>query len=246
MRDDSGQTLLGDVEKLRTRVRRDHRSASVPLLVFGALTLIGVVSASAGPRAPVNDPSHGWVWAASALVGFLVVAWWLRRRRTATGVGRRSAEVVCLVLAVTVALFAAYPPLGFWAAYAGGFGGGIGLVVVGLTRRNLVVGLWGLLVLVLTPVLGPVPLFASSHPALLVGAGLIVLGVSQRSRLLVACAVAYAVLGGLNALGVFLNVPYHLGLPDTIPAAAIAAALPGLLLLSAGLFAWRREQATID
>jgi hypothetical protein len=61
---------LNDVERLRRTARSDRRPSSVPLLVFGVLTL---------GSAPFAEDISLWrlfYWAAGGPAGLLAVAWW--------------------------------------------------------------------------------------------------------------------------------------------------------------------------
>jgi hypothetical protein len=69
-----------DPEKLRDRVRADMRLSSVPLLVFGVLTILSIPLA--------NDPLWTFLfWPTAGPIGFIIIAVWYRMRRIRTGLG---------------------------------------------------------------------------------------------------------------------------------------------------------------
>jgi hypothetical protein len=73
---------LKDVERLRRLSEADRRASSVPLVVFGVLTIIS---------APlVSDGLTVWsffYWLIAGPAGFLLIAAWFRRRRLRYGIG---------------------------------------------------------------------------------------------------------------------------------------------------------------
>jgi hypothetical protein len=74
--------VLNDLDRLRSGARGDRRPSSVPLIVFGALTLLGAPLLGEGMLL--------WrtlYWAVGGPVGFLAIAWWYRHRRVQTGGG---------------------------------------------------------------------------------------------------------------------------------------------------------------
>jgi len=119
--------LINQVGGLRRRARGDRRATSVPLLVFGAITLLDAVLRS------VLDPVGDALLLLLAPAGFAFVALCYRRREVALGVGGRTrpyaiAAVVTLVTLPVVFLFGAYELVG------------LGLLVIALTQRNWYLG----------------------------------------------------------------------------------------------------------
>ncbi len=121
--------LIQQVGDLRRRARGDRRATSVPLLVFGAITLLDALLRS------VLDPGGDAVLLLLAPAGFVVVALYYRRRELSTGVGGRTrpyalAAVVTVVTLPLVLLFGAYELVG------------VGLLAIALTQRNWYLGAW--------------------------------------------------------------------------------------------------------
>lgn len=102
--DEPGEALL-QVERLRTVARADRRPSSVPLLVFGVLTV--------GYAPWAESWTTLWTmlyWAIAGPVGFLLVGWWYRQRRMRIGVGGGRARYVRTGL-ILLACFALVLPL---------------------------------------------------------------------------------------------------------------------------------------
>jgi hypothetical protein len=76
------QTLLEDAERLRRRARGDRHASSVPLLIFGALTVI-----SAPLTLSTLWPAGGWYWLLAGPIGFLATGWWYRLQQSRSGIG---------------------------------------------------------------------------------------------------------------------------------------------------------------
>jgi hypothetical protein len=183
------------VQRLRSTARGDRRPSSVPLVVFGVLTL------GCAPFAGDISLWRLFYWTVAGPAGLLAVAWWYRQRRVRHGVGAGRAP---------------YGKAGL-------------LLLAGF-------------VLVL-------PLMAVQLPT--IGLVLLVIAVRQRNAYLGAFAVAFAVIGGLEAFLVFDNVmfsaAYSLGwfrkdYGYFAGASTIVTALEGLLLLAGGLVALRWEK----
>jgi hypothetical protein len=121
--------LITQVGGLRRRARGDRRATSVPLFVFGAITLLDALLKS------VLDPIGNVLLLLLAPAGFAVVALSYRRRELTKGVGGRTrpytiAAVVTLVTLPVVLLFGTYELVG------------LGLLVIALTQRNWYLGAW--------------------------------------------------------------------------------------------------------
>jgi hypothetical protein len=78
----AAQALLRDAERLRRRARGDRHASSVPLLIFGGLTVI-----SAPLTLPRLFPWGDVFWMLAGPAGFLVTGWWYRRQQTRSGIG---------------------------------------------------------------------------------------------------------------------------------------------------------------
>jgi hypothetical protein len=105
--------LLGDLRRLRSKVRRDRHGYALPLLLFGVLILAASLCYADRPW-PDPLPADGafvmaepgpfrafeyrrtllvhhpvliqWYWMLTLLIGFAVTTWWYRRRAKLTGV----------------------------------------------------------------------------------------------------------------------------------------------------------------
>jgi hypothetical protein len=122
--------MLSEVGAVQRRVRGDRRATSVPLVVFGVLT---VTIAVLGPK---------FVWAPAlalfflAPLGFLVVAIIYKRREISLGVGGRAHAYK--VAAITTLL--ALPFLGFFVGEYAVIG--LALLIIAILQRNPTLGLW--------------------------------------------------------------------------------------------------------
>jgi len=125
------QALLRDAERLRRRARGDRHASSVPLLIFGALTVISA------PLALFLWPVGGWFWLLAGPAGFLATGWWYRRQQTRSGIGegRGSYTVagVSTLLAFVLLPVVWIAPLPVVAA---------GLLVVAALQRNRYLAAW--------------------------------------------------------------------------------------------------------
>ena len=126
------QALLRDAELLRRRARGDRHASSVPLLIFGALTVVS---------APLAFPALGlWgelFWLLAGPAGFLATGWWYRRQQARSGIGegRGSYTVagVSTLLAFVLVPLVWIAPLPVVAA---------GLLVVAALQRNRYLAAW--------------------------------------------------------------------------------------------------------
>ncbi|HXQ44233.1 MAG TPA: hypothetical protein VN816_06315 [Acidimicrobiales bacterium] len=121
--------LIHQVAGLRRRVRSDRRATSLPLFVFGGITLLDALLRS------LLDPIGTVLLVLLAPAGFAFVALSSRRREIVLGVGGRTrpytiAAVVTLVTLPVVFLFGAYELVG------------VGLLVIALMQRNWYLGVW--------------------------------------------------------------------------------------------------------
>jgi 4-amino-4-deoxy-L-arabinose transferase-like glycosyltransferase len=234
MADVDAQVLLRDVEHLRQRARRDRHAASAPLLLAGVVTVGGAPLADTTPLA-WGWPG-GWYWPVALPVAVLLLAWWYRRQRDHTGVGPRFGRLVAALAALAVALVVALPFAVFYLFVILA----VTLLIAGAVRRSWRQASAGLAVLVLSPVSGFLMLPASI-PLFVVGLGLLALGVWQRDGFLAGAAVACAVLAVLDRFLVLGNALDRLGVPEGAPVEVVTQAALGLLLIAAGVVAWRRE-----
>jgi hypothetical protein len=126
------QALLRDAERLRRRARGDRHASSVPLLVFGALTLV-----SAPMALPALWPWGDMFWLLAGPVGFLATGLWYRRQlaRSGVGAGRGSYTVagVSTLLAFVLLPLVWIAPLPVFAA---------GLLVLAALQRNRYLAAW--------------------------------------------------------------------------------------------------------
>jgi hypothetical protein len=121
--------LIEEMRAVRRRTRGDRRATSVPLVVFGAITvldaLLRTVVGPLGTIAPL----------VIAPAGFAAVALYYRRREIARGVGGRTgayvlAAVLTLLILPLVIVFGAYALVG------------VALLVIAVRQRNLYLGVW--------------------------------------------------------------------------------------------------------
>ncbi|MBP2323884.1 hypothetical protein JOF56_004269 [Kibdelosporangium banguiense] len=110
---ESPAELLGDLRRLRSKVRRDRHGYALPLLMFGVLILAASLCYADRPW-PDPIPAEGvyfesvpgpfpafeyrrallvhnplliqWYWMLTLLIGFAVTTWWYRRRAELIGV----------------------------------------------------------------------------------------------------------------------------------------------------------------
>lgn len=123
---DSEHQLL-DLQNLKKRARAGNRSSSIPLLVFGLLTLVG---------APLltSDVSNWrlFYWVIAGPIGFFCIAWSYRRRLMTTGVGHgRGSYLMAGLLLVVCAGFV----IGAWVADYIAIGAV--LLVLAILQRNV-------------------------------------------------------------------------------------------------------------
>jgi hypothetical protein len=128
------QALLRDAERLRRRARGDRHASSVPLLIFGAITVIG-----APLGLPALWPWGGWFWLLAGPAGFLATGWWYRRQQARSGIGEGrgsyTAAGVSTLLAFVLLPLVLIAPLPVVAA---------GLLVVAALQRNRYLAAWAL------------------------------------------------------------------------------------------------------
>jgi hypothetical protein len=133
------QALLRDAERLRRRARADRHASSVPLLIFGALTVI-----SAPLALPAMWPWGDEFWLLAGPAGLLAISWWCRRQqaRSGVGAGRGSWTVagISVLLAFVVVPLVSIAPLPVVAA---------GLLVVAALQRNRYLAAWAVVLGVL-------------------------------------------------------------------------------------------------
>jgi hypothetical protein len=125
--------LLTTAGRVRRQARNDRRATSVPLLVFGALTLVDAV------LRPMLDPIGKVVLLLLAPIGFAFIALHYRRQERTVGVGSRSggySGTAVVVVVLFVFLFPLALILGLYALV------GIGLLVIAVRQRNLFLGGW--------------------------------------------------------------------------------------------------------
>jgi hypothetical protein len=126
------QALLRDAERLRRRARGDRHASSVPLLVFGGLTVL-----SAPLLLPRLSPGADVFWLLAGPAGFLVTGWWYRRQQTRSGIGEGrgswTAAGVSMLVAPALLPVVWIAPLPIV---------GAGLLVVAALQRNRYLAAW--------------------------------------------------------------------------------------------------------
>jgi hypothetical protein len=137
MDENTAQELLRDVGVVRHRVRSDRRATSVPLVVFGIITL-----AEAVLRLVAHQAANDFVALLLAPIGFAVIAVYYRRREVATGVGSptRPYAFTAVLLALAFVIF-----LGLALLFGTFLAVGLGLFVIAVRQRNLYLGVWAAL-----------------------------------------------------------------------------------------------------
>jgi hypothetical protein len=126
------QALLRDAERLRRRARGDRHASSVPLLIFGGLTVI-----SAPLTLPRLFPLGDVFWLLAGPAGFLVTGWWYRRQQTRSGIGEGRGSWT--VAGVSILLALALLPV-VWIAPLPIVGAG--LLVLAVLQRNRYLAAW--------------------------------------------------------------------------------------------------------
>ena len=128
----TAKEMLGDAGAVQRRVRGDRRATSVPLIVFGSITLI----------AAVIEPIVHWAGTLAlfllAPVGFLSVALIYRRREIALGLGGRDRAYTVAAISTLLLLPILGLALGSYALV------GIALIVIAMLQRNLQLAIWAL------------------------------------------------------------------------------------------------------
>ena len=121
--------VLEEVEGVRRRARADRRPTSVPLLVFGAITLVDALLQTA------TDPFRNFGLVFLGPIGFALVALHYQRREVETGVGRPARPY--LIAAVVSLLF-----VPFFVLLGAQVLVGLGLLVIAVGQRNRYLSLW--------------------------------------------------------------------------------------------------------
>ena len=128
----TAKEMLGDVGAVQRRVKGDRRATSVPLIVFGSITLI----------AAVIEPMADWAGTLAlfllAPVGFLSVALIYRRRVIAIGLGGRELAYTVAAISTLLLLPILGLALGSYALV------GIALIIIAMLQRNLQLAIWAL------------------------------------------------------------------------------------------------------
>jgi len=137
--------LAALVSAVRTKVRRDLRMTSFPLLLLGSATAAGVIPQVATAGHGGFGPLGVGDWLTGLLITVAFAVMWLvyRRRALRGGVGRPAG-------------FGAATGLGFFLTMSGGliamaFAGpfllfGLGLLMVGIWQRNRFLAWWAVLI----------------------------------------------------------------------------------------------------
>ncbi|WP_156077130.1 hypothetical protein [Saccharothrix sp. NRRL B-16314] len=256
--------LLGDLDELRRRARKDRHAYPFPVLYFGVASFLAIplyqpwgpealrrVSAptwnpltSLGTNDALRYPlALGLYWLTVLVVGALATAWWYRRRGRRVGIETSTGGYLAAVgigvgaPLVSEGLYWYLPmtPLGHWQP---GPATGIGLVVIAaatvLWRRRA-----PRVVTVAAAVLGTAVLqYAQGWVGqfIVIGLGLVVLAAVERSTRFTTITAAYLVAVCLSAG--FTPVQ---SVPTTLWTMAGVVLLPGFVLVVGGLVGLRRE-----
>jgi hypothetical protein len=172
----SPRDMLAETEHLRARARADSHPSSVPLIVFGLLTLVGAPHVEAAPLT-----SLGWLyWIIAPPAGCLAIMWWYRRHRARTGVGSSQISYLIAAPALLVAFFL-FPGWLFQFPMIA-----VALLVIAIRQQNWYLSAWAVafgglgIAPYAEPPLSPVAWHALLG-LLLVGAGLVAL-LRERGR----------------------------------------------------------------
>jgi hypothetical protein len=139
----SSDEYIGALDALRRRVRADQRTASLPLLIIGAVTFHYAVYRFVAPPIP---------WIYGAPLAFVAVWALQRRRESVVGLGAARDDTLVIAFVVWVGMHipvaAAQSTIWYggdrWALSAQLVAVGVGLALIGLrSRQPLVVG-WAL------------------------------------------------------------------------------------------------------
>lgn len=93
MSEEESAVTLAELDHLRSRVRRDRRETSVPLILLGVLAVMSAVPL------PLDGPL---TLLATAVIAVFVVAAYYRKRQVTTGIGTAYGQWVKAALAVLV------------------------------------------------------------------------------------------------------------------------------------------------
>ena len=128
----TAKEMLGDVGAVQRQAKGDRRATSVPLIVFGLITLI----------AAVIEPMVDWAGTPAlfllAPVGFLSVALIYRRREITFGLGGRERAYTVAAISMLLLLPILGLALGSYALV------GIALIIIAMLQRNLQLAIWAL------------------------------------------------------------------------------------------------------
>lgn len=126
--------IIGEVERLKARVRADRWATSLPLFVFGVLTLLSSLVDEAGPI----DVAWSY-WVVAAPLGFVFIAWYERRRAVRWGVGEGPVRYGVAAIVVFIAFYLPIPP--FVTEFAPLAVVGFALLVVAVLQRDVYLAL---------------------------------------------------------------------------------------------------------
>jgi hypothetical protein len=122
--------LIDDATQVKRRTRGDRRASSVPLLAFGAITLLDALLRTLVD--PIGDDLLLLILTPAAFLG---IALYYRHRETKTGVGARTRSYVVAAVVSVVCL----PFVVFFGVFALV---GVALLVIALKQRNVYLGAW--------------------------------------------------------------------------------------------------------
>jgi hypothetical protein len=124
--------LLGDLDGLRTRARRDRRATSTPLLALGAATVVAAFLPEGGVMVP---GSYYWLLAGPAVFAASAVAF--RQREHRAGVGSPSSAYRRTAIILLVAFLLLFPVLALSGAAMAAVA--LGLLALAVWQRNAAV-----------------------------------------------------------------------------------------------------------
>jgi hypothetical protein len=134
----TARSLIDDAGEVRHKVRGDRRATSVPLFVFGAVTVLVTLlrlGFGVGGRGLRPDVAFDLV---AVPIGFFMVALYYRHRQRATGVGAGPRLYVMAAVAA-LAVIVLLPFVLVFGVYATA---GVALLVIAVRQRNLSLGVW--------------------------------------------------------------------------------------------------------
>ncbi|WP_447004186.1 hypothetical protein ACRAKI_31810 [Saccharothrix isguenensis] len=256
--------LLGDLDALRRRARKDRHAYPFPLLFFGIASFLAIpLYQPWGPEAldwgytarwdplPSLGTGHamrypmalGLYWLTVLVVGALVTAWWYRRRgrrvgiETSTG-GYLAAVAIGVGSPLVSETMHRYVPMSKWGQLQQGPATAVGLMLIAaatvLWRWKAPRALTAVMAVLGTATLQYAQGWVGQF--IVIGLGLVVLAAVERSTRFTTTTAGYLVAVCLSAG----FTPVRDG-PATLWSMASVVLLPGFVLVVGGLVGLRRE-----